>query len=80
MLFLCVNNQVYDENNLNYLNDVSLKIQSDGSDIIEDLLKRCNSLNSVHDNIKPIVQNPKIVGKIMQFFTNLLILKNIVYV
>lgn len=45
------------------MNEVSLKKQSDGLDIIEDLLKICNTFNDVPD--KPALQNPKMNGKII---------------
>jgi len=51
------------------MNEVSLKKQSDGCDIVEDLLKLSNSSNNVcqTDKLKSSLQYSKCNGKILKY-------------
>lgn len=55
---------MYDTDNFNYLNEVILKKQSDGSNIVDDLLQICNTPYDVTPKHN-IVQIPNPDGKIL---------------
>lgn len=63
--------QRYDEGNFNYLNEVNLIKQSNGYDIIDDLIKICNKSDNISNKSKSAQvtkSNGKIIKKIYSQF------------
>lgn len=58
---------MYDENNSNNLNKVTLKKKSDGQDVIDDIISKEINLLAAEKEIKPALQSPKNDGTTIQF-------------